>query len=111
MMEIVASEEGEVTILHCSGRFNMVSAPRLKAAVDDAVRHGHARIVVDLAEVTFIDSSGLGSLVAGLKATRQASGDLRIAAPAPQVMTVLDLTNLSRILHPYPTAEEAMTGW
>lgn len=110
-MEIAESQQGKVTILHCSGRFNMVSAPRLKAAVDEAVARDRTRIVVDLAGVTFIDSSGLGSLVGGLKAARQAGGDLRIAAPGQQVVSVLDLTNLSRILHPYPTVEEATTGW
>lgn len=111
MMEITGSQQGAAWVLHCSGRFNMVSAPRLKASVDEAVGSGRARIVVDLAGVSFIDSSGLGALVGGLKAARQAGGDLRIAAAGQQVVAVLDLTNLSRILHPYPSIEEAMTGW
>ena len=46
---------------------------------------GSNRVVVDLAETQFLDSSGLGALIAGLKTTRQAGGDLRIARPERQV--------------------------
>jgi hypothetical protein len=46
----------------------------------------------------------LGALIAGLKAARQAGGDLRIAAPTAQVETVLALTNLNRVLTAYPSA-------
>ena len=110
-MEIKESVQSGATVLACTGRLDMVSAPDVRAAVQRSVAAGRARIVVDLAGVTFIDSSGLGMLVSGLKTARQASGDLRIAAAGQQVRTVLDLTNLSRILRPYATVEEAMAGW
>ena len=64
-------------------------------------------IVVDLTAVDFIDSSGLGALVNGLKIARQAGGDLRISAPTDQVKLVLQLTNMERVLYPYPTVESA----
>ncbi len=54
-----------------------------------------SRIVVDLSETEFIDSSGLGALIAGLKIARKAGGDLCIAAPTQQVCTVLELTTLT----------------
>jgi len=70
-----------------------------------------ARIVVDLSAVDFIDSSGLGALIGGLKAARQEGGDLRIACAGDQVKAVLKLTNLDRILAPYGTVEEARHDW
>jgi anti-sigma B factor antagonist len=100
-----------VTVLRCSGRLNMITASRIKSAVDASVAAGQARLVVDLAEVDFIDSSGLGALIAGLKSSRQAGGDLRLAAAGEQVQTVLRLTNLDRILRPYATVDDAAHGW
>ncbi|MEP9380804.1 STAS domain-containing protein [Nocardioides sp. KR10-350] len=110
-MDIVSTGRGRMAVLSASGRLNMVAAPQLKKAVDEAVAGGHPRIVVDLSAVDFIDSSGLGALIGGLKSARQASGDLRISGAGEQVRTVLGLTNLDRILKPYADIEEASHGW
>jgi anti-sigma B factor antagonist len=103
--------EPAATVMRLDGRLNMVSAPQLKAAVAAAVQAGRTRVVVDLTAVTFLDSSGLGALIAGLKATRQAGGDLRMTGANEQVRTVLRLTNLDRVLRPHDTLEAATDGW
>ena len=64
---------------------------------------GRAHVVVDLTAVPFMDSSGLGAIIAALKKARQAHGDLRIAGANEQVITVLKLTNLDRVLRPFTT--------
>jgi len=69
------------------------------------------RLVVDLGAVTFIDSSGFGALIGGLKAARQAGGDLRIARPTNQALVVLKLTSLDRVLRPFASVEEAVAGY
>jgi anti-sigma B factor antagonist len=102
-----ARREDDVTVVTASGLLNMAAAPELRQAIHDALGDGPPRIVVDLAEVEFIDSSGLGALIAGLRAARDAGGDLRIAAPGPQVVMVLQLSNLDRVLVSTPTAEAA----
>lgn len=104
-------DEGTHVVLAPEGKFNLVAAPPIKARIDDLVAAGRARLVVDLHAVDFIDSSGLGALIGGLKAARQQGGDLRIAAAGAQVRAVLKLTNLDRILAPYATVEEAVDGW
>ena len=58
-----------------------------------------------------MDSSGLGAIVGGLKAARNAGGELRIARANQQVLLVLDLTSLNRVLTPYETVEEASAGF
>ena len=103
--------ETRTAVLQPTGRLNMVAAPALKNLVEETVASGQTRIVVDLGEVTFIDSSGLGALISGLKATRQAGGDLRIADVPEQVMTVLRLTNLDRVLRVHPTVVDASRDW
>jgi len=89
------------------GRLNMVAARQLRDALNGLVGAGTIRIVVDLAGTTFIDSSALGALVAGLKSARQAGGDLRIARPTEAVMTVFRLTNLDKVLRPRDDVEGA----
>lgn len=88
-------------------RLNMVTAPGLRAAVADALRSGQKRLVLDLAATEFIDSSGLGALVACLREARQDGGDLRVASIGPQVEMVLELTGTRRIILAYPSVEAA----
>lgn len=96
-----------VAVLAVEGRINLVSAPDLRRAVQSAVDEGSARVAVDLSAVDFIDSSGLGALISGLKTARTAGGDLRLAAATAQVTSVLQLTNLDRILRVYPSPDDA----
>jgi anti-anti-sigma factor len=103
--------ETRTAVLQPTGRLNMVAAPAFKNLVEETVASGQSRIVVDLGQVTFIDSSGLGALISGLKATRQAGGDLRLADVPEQVMTVLRLTNLDRVLRVHPTVVDASREW
>jgi anti-sigma B factor antagonist len=103
--------ETRTAVLQPTGRLNMVAAPAFKNLVEETVASGQSRIVVDLGQVTFIDSSGLGALISALKATRQAGGDLRIADVPEQVMIVLRLTNLDRVLQVHPTVVEASRDW
>ena len=111
-MQIDATEPRDgVAVLRLEGRLNMVSAARLKKAVTDSVDRGGARVVVDLAAVSFMDSSGLGALIAGLENARRGGGDLRITGVTQQVATVLALTNLDRVLQSHDSVEEALHGW
>ncbi|MGY6496996.1 MAG: STAS domain-containing protein [Microcella sp.] len=98
---------GGVVVLKPEGRLNMVAAPAVREAVASIVEGGRTKIAVDLRAVEFIDSSGLGALISGLKTARQAGGDLRIAGANDQVRLVLSLTNLERVLTPYDTVENA----
>jgi anti-sigma B factor antagonist len=100
-----------VAVVRCDGRLNMVAASGFKAHLDRTVGEGSPRIVVDLSNVSFVDSSGLGALIGGLKKARQGGGDLRIAGAAEQVSTVLRLTNLDRVLRPYDSVEAASREW
>ncbi|HEU5472446.1 MAG TPA: STAS domain-containing protein [Actinophytocola sp.] len=98
----------DAAVIRPQGRLTMVSAPQLRSMVVKAVEDHRIRVVVDLSATEFMDSSGLGALIAGLKTTRQAGGDLRIACMGPQVATIIQLANLDRVLRPYPTVAEAL---
>jgi anti-sigma B factor antagonist len=89
------------------GRLNMVTAARLREAIEQAVGANHAKVAVDLSEVVFLDSSGLGALVAGLKAVRAQGGDLRLIRPGEQAQLVLELTNMGSVLKSFDTVADA----
>ncbi|WP_341924066.1 STAS domain-containing protein [Nocardioides psychrotolerans] len=103
----VHTRDDGIGVVTPEGRLNMVSARRLKEILSELVSGGTTRIVVDLGETTFLDSSGLGALIGGLKSARQAGGDLRIARVSPAVMTVFELTNLDRVLRARESVDSA----
>lgn len=110
-MTFAELDQGTHVVLAPEGKFNLVAAPPIKARIDDLVASGKNRVIVDLNAVDFIDSSGLGALIGGLKAARQEGGDLRIAGAGDQVRAVLKLTNLDRILSPHESVEAALHEW
>ncbi len=107
-MEYTISDHGNgVAVISIAGRLNMVTAVRFREVVADAVAEGSTRVAVDLSSVTFLDSSGLGALISGLKTARQSGGDLRLVAPTEQVQLVLKLTNMDRVLAEYADIDAA----
>lgn len=100
-----------VTVVAPSGRLDVAGAPALKAAIGDAVKTGVPRLIIDMEAVSFVDSTGLGSVIAALKMVRGSKGDLRLAAPNQQVRVVLELTTLDRVFAYYPTVEDALTDF
>jgi anti-sigma B factor antagonist len=92
---ILQSEQGDdgVTIVRMEGRLDLLTAADVKRDLADLVADGRRRLIFDLERVSFVDSSGLGALISGLKAARQAGGDLRIARANAQMHTLLKLTD------------------
>jgi anti-sigma B factor antagonist len=99
-----------VTVLAPTGRLDVAGAPALKEAIGEAVKNGPPKVVIDMEGVSFVDSTGLGSVIAALKQIRNSQGELRLAAPNQQVRVVLELTTLDRVFPYYATVEEALTG-
>jgi anti-sigma B factor antagonist len=108
MIELDTEVGDGAAVIRPNGRLTMIVTPQLRTLITDTVRSGRSRIVVDLSTCEFVDSSGLGALIAGLKTARQAGGDLRIAGVGPQIATVLRLTNLDRVLRAHDTVSGAL---
>jgi anti-sigma B factor antagonist len=100
-----------VTVLAPTGRLDVAGAPALREAIGEATRNAPAKVVIDMEGVSFVDSTGLGSVIAALKQIRGGQGELRLAAPNQQVRVVLELTTLDRVFPYYATVEEALTGF
>lgn len=94
-MEITVRDEGHATLVRMSGELDVVASPRLSEELDRLLTDGRRRLVLDLEEVTLIDSSGLSALVRLLKQVRGQGGRLGLAALQPSVRRVFDLTRLA----------------
>jgi anti-sigma B factor antagonist len=103
--------EGGVTVVAPTGRLDVAGAPALKDAISELAQNGPPRVVIDMEGVSFVDSTGLGSVIAALKQIRNRQGELRLAAPNQQVRVVLELTTLDKVFPYFATLEEALAGF
>jgi anti-sigma B factor antagonist len=106
----VRSREAEdgVAVLEVQGEADAFTAPRLKQEMLSWLDRGTARIAVNLAEVTYLDSTGLGALIGGLKRARERDGDLVLVCPNERIMRIFDITGLARIFEIFYTEEDAI---
>ncbi len=102
---------GKVFIIQCDGRITMgQEALTLETALNEA-EHEFALFVLNLSQVTRMDSMGLGLLVRHAYRLHKRGGTLRLAAPQPFIAHLLGITKLSGFLQSYPTEEEAIASF
>ncbi|MFF3289210.1 STAS domain-containing protein [Streptomyces sp. NPDC003023] len=81
-LKVAESRQGSWTVLQVCGELDLVSSPVVRQRVHDAVAAGQHHVVLDLSEVFFCDSSGVGVLIASRRLMRSCRGRLRLILPA-----------------------------
>jgi anti-sigma B factor antagonist len=104
----VSSREGGVKLVALRGELDFDDAPRLGRVLDGLRAEGERRVVVDLSELTFIDSSGISVLVAAARAATVEQQAFVVAAPMPNVQRVFDIVSLSELVAVEPVVESAL---
>lgn len=99
----------ECALVHARGEIDIATSPRLSESLRVAVDYC-PQVVVDMREVTFVDSTGLNVLVSGLHRARGRHGYLALVGPAGIVRNALHVTGLHRLLIIRDTVEEAVTA-
>ena len=95
-------------LLTLRGEIDVYTAPRLRQAIIDLVDGGADRIVVDMEKVDFLDSTGLGVLVGGLKRVRMKDGSLSIVTTQDKILKIFDITGLSKVFPIFGSLDEAL---
>ena len=96
------------SVVSLRGEIDVYTAPRLRQALIDLVEGGATDIVVDMTKVDFLDSTGLGVLVGGLKRVKSKEGELRLVVTAERIMKIFDITGLSKVFPMYGSLDEAL---
>lgn len=110
-MEIVLREEGSVMVLNLKGRLDLASGAGLKDQIKLLLDKEKNLLHLNLAEVDFINSSGLGVLVSIMKEARLNKGRLTLSNLAAYVQEIFEITQLSHIFEIFATEQEALTSY
>ncbi|MFG2753741.1 STAS domain-containing protein [Streptomyces xanthophaeus] len=102
--------EGDLALAHVSGELDIDTAPHLRTQALALIERGHRHLILDLAAVTFCDSSGFNALVGILRCAKTAGGTLALAAIPERLQRLLHLTGLDTLLPAHPTAAHALTA-
>jgi len=99
----------EVPVIRVAGEVDLTTAPELRAKLAELPAAG-GTVVIDMSEVTFLDSTGLSVLVASWKRFGEADEhrNFRLVVNRPAIQRVLDVTGLTQVFGVFPTLEEAI---
>jgi anti-sigma B factor antagonist len=94
-MKTSTRQTGDVTVVDISGRISLgEESAALRDLIRDLLRNGHRKIVLNLAQVDYMDSSGLGTLVSAVSTARRESGDIKLANLTDRVDDLMEVTRL-----------------
>jgi anti-sigma B factor antagonist len=109
---IVVKEVGGVTVLSLQGRVTLGDeSSQLRSKIKELLQQGKKRLVLDLANVTYIDSAGLGTLVAAYTSARNEGGEIRLAGVTKNFGELLNITKLVTVFNVHNTVEDALKAF
>jgi len=111
-MNVVERRLGDVTVLDLKGRLVFDEGDAvLRDRINQLVDEGRVNILVNLKEVTYVDSCGIGVLVAKYVSLRRKGGDLRFVNLTPRSRRLLEITKLMGIFRIFDSEEEAVASF
>ena len=111
-MKLTEREVGDVTLLDLGGRLVLDDGETLlRERVSDLVGRGRLQIVVNLKDITYIDSCGLGALIAKLVSLRNKGGDLRLLHLSPRSHRVFEICKLESVFESFDSEADAVASF
>jgi anti-sigma B factor antagonist len=98
MMQIATTPGSDRYLITVSGEVDLATSPELDIAIIAAIDSGTPSVVIDLTDVSFMDSSGLGVIVRALKRCREAENDLDLVITNERVLKVFGITGLDQVI-------------
>ena len=97
-MTLTIEHRGDVDVVRLPDRVMLANAPAVRSELLKHVESGAQRIILDLSELEFADSSGLSAVLACVNAARRSGGDVVLAAPSARVRALIELTRLDEVV-------------
>jgi anti-sigma B factor antagonist len=96
------------TVVEIAGEIDVYTAPRLRETLISLADNGSYHLIVDLEAVEFLDSTGLGVLVGGLKRVRAYDGSIDLVCTQQRMLRIFRITGLNKVFRIYETVKEAL---
>ena len=109
-LTLVTREGDSATIVAVEGEIDVYTAPKLRDKITELVAGGAYDLVVDMKDVEFLDSTGLGVLVGGLKKVRAHNGSLQLICNQDRLLKIFRITGLAKVFQIHASAEAASAG-
>ena len=109
-VSVTSRQSGDRTVVRVAGEIDVYTAPALREELAAQLDAGRTDLVVDLADVSFMDSTGLGVLVGALKRVRTTGGDLRLVIDQEKVLKVFRITALTQVFEIHASLDEALAA-
>jgi len=109
-LDVEAIRENGASVIALRGEIDVYTAPLLRQKIVDLVDEGALNIVVDMEKVDFLDSTGLGVLVEGLKRVKTRGGNLTLVATQDKILKIFDITGLNKAFPIFSTRDDALKG-
>ena len=109
-LSLETRQENDHIIIEVSGEIDVYTAPKLRECITGLVDEGHRDLVVDLEKVEFMDSTGLGVLVGGLKRVRTHEGSLALVCTQERLLKIFRITGLSKVFPIHDSQSAALSA-
>ena len=110
--DAIARKSGDKIIIDLKGAMTIAGGTgKLRSQIHDLVAAGHKHVLVNLKELAYLDSAGMGELVAACTTMRKLGGDLRLVSPQERVRNLLQMTRLASIFAVYADEQAALASF
>ena len=109
-LSLETRQEDGHTIIEVGGEIDVYTAPKLRDKITELVGNGDYNLVIDMEKVDFLDSTGLGVLVGGLKKVRAHDGSLHLVCNQDRLLKIFRITGLAKVFVIHDTAEAALAA-
>ncbi len=110
VLQIRERGDGPASVLELTGEVDAYTSPSFREAINRALDRGKKALIISMEGVEYIDSSGLGALVGGLKKASEQHGRILIVCSKPQVAKVFEITGMVRVFPIFESVEAALAA-
>ena len=105
------TQKNNILVVDVRGDLDARVAADLKEGINNKIEDGNNWLLINLSDVPYMDSAGLGVLVSGLKNTNRKNGDLRVYGLQPDVKNIFELTRLNKVFQIFDSEETALESF
>lgn len=107
-LKINVLNEGKIKVIVVSGFMDMSEVPKFEAAIEGLIKSGSLQIVLDLTNLEYISSAGLGEIIGRIREVRRQGGDIKVGGYSDLVYEILETFGFTAVFETFPSREKAM---